>query len=149
MTSNLRITMRTVSQSEEWREMIFGACMVLQVDFTEEILTQVTYKLAEYIHFDEETMMITIDKIDDEVILNAVREYVPVIRPDVVELLENIETRLIALEPTPNWSPNGVSYELGSQVLYSDVLYECLQPHTSQPGWIPSGLPALWKVVEQ
>ncbi|GLW10747.1 chitinase [Microtetraspora sp. NBRC 13810] len=41
------------------------------------------------------------------------------------------------------WTP----YTPGTRVTYNGVDYECLQSHTSQPGWEPSNVPALWKVV--
>lgn len=46
----------------------------------------------------------------------------------------------------PNaWNPNAKSYVVGDIVTYEDTSYECLQAHTSQSGWTPSDVPALWK----
>ncbi|SDH05060.1 glycosyl hydrolase family 18 protein [Nonomuraea jiangxiensis] len=39
------------------------------------------------------------------------------------------------------WTP----YTAGTRVTYNGVEYECLQNHTSQPGWEPPNVPALWR----
>lgn len=44
------------------------------------------------------------------------------------------------------WRP-GVAYATGSLVTYGGVGYRCLQGHTSQPGWDPPTVPALWERV--
>jgi streptogrisin C len=44
------------------------------------------------------------------------------------------------------WQP-GVAYAIGSLVTYDGVGYRCLQGHTSQPGWDPPTVPALWERV--
>ncbi|HEY1016076.1 MAG TPA: lytic polysaccharide monooxygenase [Herpetosiphonaceae bacterium] len=49
---------------------------------------------------------------------------------------------------TPNpgvnpWQP-WVAYALNQQVSYNGGVYQCRQAHTSQPGWEPSNVPALW-----
>ncbi|MFD1150508.1 alpha-lytic protease prodomain-containing protein [Saccharothrix hoggarensis] len=44
------------------------------------------------------------------------------------------------------WQP-GVAYTTGSLVTYDGVGYRCLQGHTSQPGWDPPAVPALWERV--
>lgn len=44
------------------------------------------------------------------------------------------------------WTPN-IAYKPGDQVIYNSVLYQCLQAHTSQVGWEPANVPALWKVI--
>ena len=48
----------------------------------------------------------------------------------------------------PAWTPN-VAYSIGTQVTYQDSshpnhLYKCQQAHTSQTGWEPPNVPALW-----
>lgn len=40
----------------------------------------------------------------------------------------------------------GVAYYTDDLAVYEDETYVCLQPHTSQEGWEPPNLPALWKV---
>ncbi len=44
------------------------------------------------------------------------------------------------------WGPN-VSYAVNDTVTYNGVTYRCLQAHTSQVGWEPPIVPALWQVV--
>jgi hypothetical protein len=46
----------------------------------------------------------------------------------------------------PLWNID-VSYALGVRVLYNNALYKCVQAHTSQLGWEPSDVPALWTRV--
>jgi hypothetical protein len=43
------------------------------------------------------------------------------------------------------WAPN-VWYNVGDTVTYSGVTYQTIQAHTSQTGWEPPNVPALWKV---
>ncbi|MFI6789181.1 carbohydrate-binding protein, partial [Nonomuraea sp. NPDC050383] len=45
-----------------------------------------------------------------------------------------------------DWAPN-VAYTAGTRVTYNGVTYECVQSHTSQTGWEPPNVPALWKIV--
>ena len=47
---------------------------------------------------------------------------------------------------TPEWAV-GVLYAVNSQVTYSGKTYKCLQAHTSQAGWTPAAVPALWQMV--
>jgi chitodextrinase len=42
------------------------------------------------------------------------------------------------------WAP-WTAYATGAVVTYNGVDYVCLQGHTSQPGWEPPNVPALWK----
>ncbi|MER6944284.1 glycosyl hydrolase family 18 protein [Nonomuraea sp. NPDC000554] len=44
------------------------------------------------------------------------------------------------------WAP-WTAYTAGTRVTYNGVEYECVQSHTSQPGWEPPNVPALWKVA--
>ena len=46
------------------------------------------------------------------------------------------------------YDPNGVSYKAGDRKIYNDILYKCLQDHTSQPGWEPGVAPSLWVALE-
>jgi chitinase len=45
----------------------------------------------------------------------------------------------------PSWATN-TAYSAGSLVQYQGKVYSCLQAHTSQAGWTPSAVPALWHV---
>lgn len=58
------------------------------------------------------------------------------------------EQALTVKELYPVWSGNGVGYAAGDRVLYSDVLYKCLQAHTSQSDWAPGVAPSLWTAIE-
>lgn len=41
----------------------------------------------------------------------------------------------------------GEQVYIGTQRLYSEVLYECIQAHVTQVGWEPPNVPALWSAV--
>ena len=41
----------------------------------------------------------------------------------------------------------GTAYALDVRVRYGDKLYKCVQAHTSQIGWEPPNVPALWTEV--
>lgn len=45
------------------------------------------------------------------------------------------------------WDPNGKDYAVGEQVTFEGKTYECRQAHTSQPGWTPAAVAALWLEV--
>lgn len=38
-------------------------------------------------------------------------------------------------------------YTVDDRILYNNVLYRCLQTHTSQSAWTPSDAPSLWTKV--
>ena len=59
------------------------------------------------------------------------------------------EAALISPELFPFWSADGVTYQTGNRVRYADLLYKCLQEHTSQPSWTPDVVPALWAVIDE
>jgi hypothetical protein len=46
----------------------------------------------------------------------------------------------------PNWAPN-TAYSVGSLVMFNGVEYKCIQAHTSEVGWEPPNVPALWQPV--
>jgi chitinase len=46
----------------------------------------------------------------------------------------------------PPWQP-WTAYRVGDLVTYNGVVYQCIQAHTSQPGWEPPNTPALWQPV--
>ena len=56
------------------------------------------------------------------------------------------EDALEAVELFPVWG-EGVDYALSVRVRYGGRLYRCEQAHTSQPGWEPPNVPALWTEV--
>ena len=53
---------------------------------------------------------------------------------------------LEAIELFKAWH-SGIAYQTDERVRYGGRLYCCVQPHTSQEGWEPSALPALWTEV--
>ena len=42
------------------------------------------------------------------------------------------------------WDPDGHAYQVGDQVSYQGVVYQVVQSHTSQQGWAPDIVPALY-----
>lgn len=46
----------------------------------------------------------------------------------------------------PAWAP-GVAYPVGQLVTHGGVTYRAVQAHTSQTGWEPPAVPALWSVA--
>lgn len=53
---------------------------------------------------------------------------------------------LEAVELYPMWEEN-TAYTVDERIRYEDILYRCVQTHTSQTGWEPPNVPALWTVV--
>lgn len=51
-----------------------------------------------------------------------------------------------ALEVTDLFLPwqSDKAYAVGDRVQYSELLYKCVQAHTSQSDWTPDATPALW-----
>jgi chitinase len=46
----------------------------------------------------------------------------------------------------PTWAPN-TAYATGALVVFQGTEYKCIQGHTSQVGWEPPNVPALWGPV--
>ena len=46
-------------------------------------------------------------------------------------------------ETVPKWDAD-YSYDVGDRRQYNELLYRCVQAHTSQAGWEPPNVPALW-----
>ena len=53
---------------------------------------------------------------------------------------------LDGIELFPLWAA-GEEYILDVRVRYDEKLYKCVQAHTSQGGWEPPNVPALWTEV--
>ena len=51
-----------------------------------------------------------------------------------------------AVQLFANWTAH-TSYLRDDKVRYENVLYKCLQSHTSQPDWMPTEAPGLWSRV--
>ena len=56
------------------------------------------------------------------------------------------ETALEAVELYPHWKPD-IAYNIGERLEYSSKLYRVVQAHTSQEGWEPDKVPALFTEV--
>lgn len=70
------------------------------------------------------------------------------LRHQIEHMAENLsdETALDYTELYPQWLTDH-SYIIGDRVRDEDVLYKCVQSHTSQSDWQPHLTPALWVVV--
>lgn len=65
--------------------------------------------------------------------------------PDEPETPEASETEEAPEQPdTPAWKP-GIAVSPGQKYTYNGNTYEVVQGHTTQAGWEPSAVPALWK----
>lgn len=53
---------------------------------------------------------------------------------------------LTTVEFFPKWGV-GVSYNINDRIRYNNILYKCVQAHTSQSDWTPDITPALWTKV--
>ena len=56
------------------------------------------------------------------------------------------EDALEAVELFPKWAI-GINYVVDQRIRYEDKLYRVVQAHTSQEGWEPPAVPALWTEV--
>lgn len=56
------------------------------------------------------------------------------------------EDALEAVELFPLWAAD-TEYAADVRVRYEEKLYRCVQAHTSQDGWEPPAVPALWMEV--
>lgn len=44
---------------------------------------------------------------------------------------------------------SGIAYAVGYKVRYAGKLWRCIQSHTSQTGWEPENVPALWEQINE
>lgn len=51
-----------------------------------------------------------------------------------------------AVEIFPSWQ-TGASYAVGDRIRDGDMLYRCLQAHTSQADWSPGAAASLWTAI--
>lgn len=68
----------------------------------------------------------------------------PLIEKAAVSLTDT--DALDAVELFEHWAVD-TAYALDVRVSYSGKLYKCVQAHTSQTGWEPPNVPALWTEV--
>ena len=60
--------------------------------------------------------------------------------------LQSDEAALDNIYLYPKWKA-GIAVKTGDRYHDEDILYKCIQPHTTQAGWEPGKTPALWTVV--
>jgi len=53
---------------------------------------------------------------------------------------------LVYAQAVPSWQPN-TAYAVGALVTFSGQEFKCIQAHTSEVGWEPPNVPALWQPV--
>lgn len=70
------------------------------------------------------------------------------LRAEIEKLAETLtdEEGLQFVDLFVNWFTD-TAYAVGDRVKYNDILYKCVQAHTSQSDWTPDLTPALWTVV--
>ncbi len=57
-----------------------------------------------------------------------------------------LATVLAFAQTAPAWQPN-TAYSVGQLVTFNGQTFKCIQAHTSQVGWEPPNVPALWQLV--
>lgn len=67
-------------------------------------------------------------------------------RIEQAALLLTDDVAIFVPEMFPHWKTD-TAYSTGDRICYNDVLYKCVQAHTSQDNWTPDITPALWTVV--
>ena len=76
-------------------------------------------------------------------------------RSEALNLRKHIENAVQSLPDTaaleavvlhPVWKAS-IAYSVGYKTQYSGKLWRCLQAHTSQSGWEPENVPALWEEI--
>lgn len=61
---------------------------------------------------------------------------------DVLDILTDEQAEQVP-QAFKEWEV-GAEYKVGDRRRYADKLYRCVQAHTSQEGWEPPNVPALW-----
>ena len=76
------------------------------------------------------------------------REHARKLRALIIKASQSLsdEDALQGIELYPLWLDDK-AYQVGDRIRYADILYKCVQAHTSQPSWTPDITPALWVVV--
>src|SRR5947209_17099298 len=64
----------------------------------------------------------------------------------VVGIILCLATVIAFAQTTPAWQPN-TAYSVGQLVTFNGQTFKCIQAHTSQVGWEPPNVPALWQLV--
>ena len=76
------------------------------------------------------------------------REHARKLRQLIVKASASLddESALQGIDLFPLWLTD-TAYAVGDRVRYNEVLYKCVQAHTSQATWTPDVTPALWTEV--
>ena len=90
-------------------------------------------RISKHTQKKEQAQKLIMDKITSEYILND----------DLSDEERDLFTNMFDL-----WEPE-VNYSVGDKVLYNELVFEVIQAHTSQSDWLPSDLPALYKIFYQ
>ena len=123
-------------------------CVTEGIEYSQRLAYLVALSVADKIVVDDFMTVVT-SGVDDNKLKSALTTQATKIGavhtiPTISEQIQALTVRVDALEPVAAWSPDSVDYKVGDLVLYESITYECRQPHTSQAGWMPPGLPALW-----
>lgn len=79
----------------------------------------------------------------------TVNEIVEMLLPKLINTLEVDNNTAIRMKQFySEWTEN-VSYEVGFKLKYNDKLYKVLQAHTSQAGWTPDAVPAMFTEINE
>ena len=77
----------------------------------------------------------------------TVNEVLAMLIPQQINTLTvDDQTALRMVEFYPAWATD-IAYPAGYKVQYGGKLWRCLQAHTSQTGWEPENVPALWEEI--
>src|SRR5215472_11999596 len=63
-----------------------------------------------------------------------------------IVFLSCLMVALVYAQAVPSWQPN-TAYAVGALVTFSGQEFKCIQAHTSEVGWEPPNVPALWQPV--
>lgn len=71
------------------------------------------------------------------------------LRPIIIEASKSLpdDEAYSAPQLFPMWDGNGKAYAVSDRVQYKEVLYKCVQAHTSQEDWTPDAAISLWVAV--
>lgn len=63
---------------------------------------------------------------------------------DLAQILAAVQAQAPTTSEVPKWAA-GQPVAVGVRRWYDNILYECVQAHTTQSDWTPPVVPALWK----
>lgn len=71
------------------------------------------------------------------------------LRPLIEKASESLsdEDAFYGPELFPMWNENSIPYKKDNRVQFNQILYKCLQSHTSQSDWTPDKAVSLWVEV--